>query len=49
MKKVLLSLLISLMIPVSMWSGTTGKLTGTITDGETGEPLPFVNVYSSWH
>ncbi len=44
MKKVLLSLLISLMIPVSMWSGTTGKLTGTITDGETGEPLPFVNV-----
>jgi len=28
----------------SLWSGTTGKIAGTITDKKTGENLPAVNV-----
>ncbi|MCK4322278.1 TonB-dependent receptor, partial [candidate division WOR-3 bacterium] len=27
-----------------LWAGTTGKIAGRITDSETGESLPFVNV-----
>lgn len=27
-----------------LYSGTTGKLTGKVTDKTTGEPLPFVNI-----
>jgi len=29
----------------SLFSGTTGKIAGVVTDAETGEPLPGVNVY----
>ncbi len=28
----------------SLWSGTSGKIAGRITDVQTGNPLPFVNV-----
>ncbi len=28
----------------TLFAGTTGKLTGKVTDKETGEPLPFVNI-----
>jgi hypothetical protein len=27
------------------WAGTTGKIAGSVTDAETGEPLPRVNVF----
>ncbi|MBU1096108.1 MAG: TonB-dependent receptor [Bacteroidetes bacterium] len=27
-----------------MWGGTTGKLTGKVTDSSTGDALPFVNI-----
>ena len=37
-------LLLSLFIPVVAFAGNTGKLTGTITDAETGEPLIGCNV-----
>ncbi len=30
---------------VSGYPGTTGKIAGTVTDAETGEPLPGVNVF----
>ncbi|MFC1569329.1 substrate-binding domain-containing protein [bacterium] len=29
---------------VPLWSGNTGKIAGTVTDKETGEPLPGANV-----
>lgn len=31
-------------IPLSLMAGTTGKIAGIVTDRETGEPLPGVNV-----
>ena len=37
-------LLISLLIPFQLISGTTGKIVGTIKDAGTGEPLAGVNV-----
>ena len=39
----LISLSMSLFAPL-LFSSTTGKIVGTITDGETGQPLPGVNV-----
>ena len=27
------------------WAGTTGKIAGTVTDADTGEPLPGVNIF----
>ena len=45
MKKFLQLLILGLLISAfSVYAGTTGKLTGTVTDAETGEPLPFVNI-----
>jgi outer membrane receptor protein involved in Fe transport len=48
MKKLLRSIpviLLLLLISASMiWSGTTGKIAGTITDKETGEPLLGANI-----
>ena len=45
MRKFLLFLVsVTLLLSNLIWAGTTGKLTGTITDATTGEPLPFVNI-----
>lgn len=33
-----------LLFSFTVLAGTTGKLTGTVTDESTGEPLPFVNI-----
>lgn len=41
MKKILLLILF---IPCFLYSGTTGKLTGTIKDAQTGEPLIGANI-----
>jgi outer membrane receptor protein involved in Fe transport len=37
-------LMLILMIAVSAWAGTTGKIAGMVTDKESGEPLPGVNM-----
>lgn len=37
--------LICLLLPTQIFAGTTGKISGRVTDGSTGEPLPGVNVY----
>lgn len=39
--------LLSLSFSSFLWSGTTGKIAGVITDKETGEPLPGANVVLS--
>lgn len=45
MKKFLLFVLVILLSPISPTNaGTTGKITGKVTDRKTGEPLPFVNI-----
>ncbi|MCZ7603111.1 MAG: TonB-dependent receptor [Melioribacteraceae bacterium] len=45
MKKLLRFVIISFLISIIQVSaGTTGKISGTIRDAMTGEPLPFVNV-----
>ena len=41
MKKILLLILL---LPICIYSGTTGKLSGTIKDAQTGEPLVGANV-----
>ena len=33
------------MFSQSVFSGTTGKISGFVKDAETGDPLPGVNVY----
>ncbi len=43
-KKLLLSLFFFSLAVISVRAGTTGKLSGHVTDGETGEPIPGVNV-----
>lgn len=37
-------LLLVTFLPIGIFAGTTGKLTGRVTDKKTGEGLPFVNV-----
>jgi len=37
-------LLFCLVLPLSLWSGTTGKIAGTIIDKATGDPLPGANI-----
>lgn len=44
MKNYLKVLLILLISAVNLFAGTTGKLVGKVTDKNTGDPLPFVNV-----
>lgn len=45
MKKIVTKLLLLVaLVPYCLFAGTTGKLTGKVTDKKTGEPLPFVNV-----
>jgi hypothetical protein len=38
------SLLLVLLLPISLYAGTTGKIAGVVKDKETGEPLPGANV-----
>ena len=42
--RVLVFLLLSFVITIISFAGTTGKLTGYVKDGETGDPIPGVNV-----
>lgn len=44
--KKLLSLvaLVAFLAPVNLFAGTNGKITGVVTDKETGDPLPGVNI-----
>jgi CarboxypepD_reg-like domain len=45
MKKTLFLTLVALILSTPLiFAGTTGKITGTITDADNGEPLPGVNV-----
>ena len=44
MKKTLLLILLT---PFFIYAGTTGKLSGTVTDAQTGEPLIGANVIIS--
>ncbi len=45
MKKLFTVLILSVVfLPLTLYAGTTGKLTGKVTDKKTGEPLPFVNI-----
>ncbi len=44
MKRSFIIFIISLFPFIILNAGTTGKLTGQITDEGTGEPLPFVNI-----
>lgn len=44
MKKTFYFLLILILPSMSLFAGTTGKLSGQVTDEKTGEPLPFVNI-----
>jgi outer membrane receptor protein involved in Fe transport len=37
-------MMLILLVAVSAWAGTTGKIAGKVTDKESGEPLPGVNV-----
>lgn len=37
--------LCSLLLVTSLYAGSTGKIAGTVKDQETGEPLPFANVF----
>jgi len=45
MKKLLALILISLFLSTFVIAGTSGKIAGIVTDSQTGEPLPAVNVY----
>lgn len=36
--------LLTILLPFVLFAGTTGKIAGIVTDKETGEPLPGVNV-----
>ena len=38
-------LFLVLWLPTLLFAGTTGKIAGVVTDKETGEPLPGVNVF----
>ena len=43
-KKILVGFLVLMLIPSFIFAGVTGKISGMVTDKETGEPLPGVNV-----
>ncbi|NQV38327.1 MAG: TonB-dependent receptor [Candidatus Marinimicrobia bacterium] len=40
----ILSLFLVILLPMSIFAGETGKITGTVVDKENGNPLPGVNV-----
>ena len=39
-----LVLLLTIVLVAQLWSGTTGKIAGILTDKESGEPLPGANI-----
>lgn len=43
-KKILGLILLTLLVPVFLFSATTGKVKGKVVDKETGEPMPGANV-----
>ncbi len=43
-RKLVVFMLAALFIPLAAFGGTTGKISGKVTDKNTGEPLPGVNV-----
>ncbi|MCL5021484.1 MAG: TonB-dependent receptor, partial [Bacteroidetes bacterium] len=42
--QIFVGLLLMCSLPPTAWSGTTGKIAGTITDKASGEPLPGANI-----
>ena len=44
MFKKMLFLLLALMLPIFVFAQSSGKIMGEVTDQETGEPLPGVNI-----
>ncbi|MDA3860599.1 MAG: carboxypeptidase-like regulatory domain-containing protein, partial [Melioribacteraceae bacterium] len=44
MKHFKIAVAIFYLITTSLFAGTTGKISGRITDATTGEPLPFANI-----
>lgn len=44
LRNVVLITLIALLFVYPLWSGTTGKIAGTVIDKENGDPLPGANV-----
>ena len=42
-------MMLILLVATSAWAATTGKISGKITDKETGEPLPGVSVLRRSH
>lgn len=43
-KKLLLVFLLCVLVPISLFAGTTGKISGRVVDKETGEPLSGANI-----
>ncbi|MBN2013515.1 TonB-dependent receptor [candidate division KSB1 bacterium] len=43
-KSVILMLVVALFVVSPLWSGTTGKIAGTVIDKQSGDPLPGANV-----
>lgn len=44
MLKKILFVVVAVLVPISLFAQTTGKIAGTVTDRETGDPLPGANV-----
>ncbi len=43
-KKILVGLMVLMLLPSFVFAGVNGKISGTVKDKDTGEPLPGVNV-----
>lgn len=43
-KKLLFAIPLLLLFSISIYAGTTGKISGTVVDAETGEPIPGINI-----
>ncbi len=43
-RKMMVMLLMTVMVPLLLMGGTTGKIAGTVTDKQSGEPLVGVNI-----
>ncbi len=44
MKKTVLVVILAMLLPLSIWAQSSGKIAGVVTDKNSGEPLPGVNV-----